>query len=160
MALEQHLRDLADKVENDSAPAPHRQAHTKRRRKAGSHSPQFDLARELQRISGVDLTRINGIDVSVAQTVISEVGLDMSRWPDEHHFAFVARTVSRQSDHGRQSDPSRHPARRQSRRHRSPHRGHDPASQPRMGFWRGGKRNVSRPLRPCAGRCRIVRHRS
>jgi transposase len=86
-ALEQHLRDLADKVENDSAPAPHRQAHTKRRRQAGSHSPQFDLARELQRISGVDLTRIDGIDVSVAQTVISEVGLDMSRWPDEHHFA-------------------------------------------------------------------------
>jgi hypothetical protein len=23
----------------------------------------------------------------------------------------------------------------------------------------GGKRSVSRPLRPCAGRCRIVRHR-
>ena len=49
--------------------------------------PQFDLGRELSRISGVDLTRIDGIDVSVAQTLISEVGLDMTRWPDEHHFA-------------------------------------------------------------------------
>ena len=39
------------------------------------------------RISGVDLTRIDGIDVGVAQTLISEVGLDMSRWQDEHHFA-------------------------------------------------------------------------
>ena len=58
-----------------------------RRRKAGSHTPQFDLGRELYRISGVDLTRIDGIDVGVAQTVISEVGLDMSRWEDEHHFA-------------------------------------------------------------------------
>ena len=27
------------------------------------------------------------IDVGVAQTVISEVGLEMSRWEDEHHFA-------------------------------------------------------------------------
>jgi hypothetical protein len=33
------------------------------------------LGRELYRISGVDLTRIDGIDVGVAQTVISEIGL-------------------------------------------------------------------------------------
>jgi transposase len=68
-------------VSGDAARAP------KRRRKAGSHAPQFDLGRELHRISGVDLTRIDGIDVGVAQTVISEVGLDMSRWEDENHFA-------------------------------------------------------------------------
>src|SRR4249920_4087095 len=30
---------------------------------------------------------IDGIDVSVAQTVISEVGLDMTRWKTEAHFA-------------------------------------------------------------------------
>src|SRR5262249_36898544 len=59
----------------------------KRRRKAGSHAPQFDLGRELHRISGVDLTRIDGIDVGVAQTVISEVGLDMTRWKTEAHSA-------------------------------------------------------------------------
>jgi len=91
-ALEQHLHSMSDKVE-DTGEMPvasaidHRQAPTKRRRKAGSHTPQFDLGHELQRISGVDLTRIDGIDVSVAQTLISEVGLDMSRWQDEHHFA-------------------------------------------------------------------------
>ena len=91
-ALEQHLGRLADKVSDNgelplASAAAHRQAHTKRRRRAGSHTPQFNLGRELQRISGVDLTRIDGIDVSVSQTVISEVGLDMSRWQDEHHFA-------------------------------------------------------------------------
>jgi hypothetical protein len=91
-ALEQHLRNLGDKVGDNgdaplASPVGPRQPHTKRRRKAGSHTPQFDLGRELQRISGVDLTRIDGIDVSVAQTVISEVGLDLSRWQDEHHFA-------------------------------------------------------------------------
>ena len=35
----------------------------------------------------MDLTRIDGIQVQTAQVVISEVGLDMTRWPDEHHFA-------------------------------------------------------------------------
>ena len=45
------------------------------------------MGRELHRISGVDLTRIDGIDVGVAQSVISEVGLDMSRWKTEAHFA-------------------------------------------------------------------------
>jgi transposase len=48
---------------------------------------RFDLNHELQRITGVDLTRIDGIDVTTGQTVISEVGLDMSRWPSEDHFA-------------------------------------------------------------------------
>src|SRR5438132_940297 len=64
-----------------------RRSGPKRRRRSGSHAPQFDLGRELHRISGVDLTRIDGIDVGVVQTVISEVGLDMSRWANEHHFA-------------------------------------------------------------------------
>lgn len=87
-ALEQHLRAFADKVrETTSDDVPATRSGPKRRRKAGSHAPQFDLGRELHRISGVDLTRIDGIDVGVAQTVISEVGLDMSRWATEHHFA-------------------------------------------------------------------------
>jgi len=41
----------------------------------------------LYRITGVDLTQIDSIDVKIAQTVISEVGLDMSRWKTEKHFA-------------------------------------------------------------------------
>src|SRR6516225_2647618 len=94
-ALQDHLQGFADQTPDTPAagdepsvtPHPRRRAGPKRRRKAGSHAPQFDLGRELYRISGVDLTRIDGIDVSVAQTLISEVGLDMTRWPDEHHFA-------------------------------------------------------------------------
>ena len=39
------------------------------------------------RITGVDLTRIDGVNVMTAQTVISEVGLDMTRWKTEAHFA-------------------------------------------------------------------------
>ena len=70
-ALERHLKGVADKVPDttpDAEPshAPSQEAQclgAKRRRKAGSHAPQFDLGRELYRISGVDLTRIDGIDV-------------------------------------------------------------------------------------------------
>jgi transposase len=78
-ALEQHLKGLADKApetvpDGERSPTALPEQHRsgpKRRRKAGSHAPQFDLGRELHRISGVDLRRIDGIDVGVAQAVIS-----------------------------------------------------------------------------------------
>jgi len=36
---------------------------------------------------GVDLTRIDGIDVTTALVVVSEIGTDMSRFPSDKHFA-------------------------------------------------------------------------
>jgi transposase len=47
----------------------------------------FDLAAELQRTIGVDLTRIDGIDVITAQVIFSEIGPNFSAFPDENHFA-------------------------------------------------------------------------
>ena len=38
-------------------------------------------------MTGVDLTRINGVDAYTALKVISEVGTDMTRWPTAKHFA-------------------------------------------------------------------------
>jgi transposase len=46
----------------------------------------FDLREELYRISGVDLTGIDGINVLTAQTVLAEVGGDMSRFETEAAF--------------------------------------------------------------------------
>jgi hypothetical protein len=57
------------------------------RRKPTKNAPRFNLGSELQRITGLDLTRIDGIDVMVAQTLLSEVGLDMSRRNTEAHFS-------------------------------------------------------------------------
>jgi transposase len=42
---------------------------------------------ELYRISGTDLTQIDGINIMTAQTIIAELGVDMSRFPTEAHFA-------------------------------------------------------------------------
>jgi transposase len=36
---------------------------------------------------GVDLTRIDGIDVTTALVVVSEIGTDMGRSPTDKHFA-------------------------------------------------------------------------
>jgi transposase len=38
-------------------------------------------------MTGVDLTQIDGIDALTALKVISEIGLDMTRWPTGKHFA-------------------------------------------------------------------------
>jgi transposase len=46
----------------------------------------MDLKSELIRICGVALTSIDGINVLTAFTVISEVGTDLSHFPDETHF--------------------------------------------------------------------------
>lgn len=62
----------------------------KKERKKGKlqkHEYPFDLRYELIRMTGVDLTNIPAIGASTALTVISEIGLDMSRWPTAKHFA-------------------------------------------------------------------------
>lgn len=60
-------------------PRPTRQ----KRRKNQAH---FDLTTALYQLIGVDLTQIDGIDALTAQTIITEVGYDMSKWPSEKHF--------------------------------------------------------------------------
>jgi hypothetical protein len=54
-------------------------------RSTSRYMAQFPLSGELLRITGVDLTQIDGINVMTAQTLISEIGLDMSRWKTEVH---------------------------------------------------------------------------
>jgi transposase len=61
-------------------------AKGKKRSKA-KNAPKFDVRERLFKMCGVDLTRINGIDVSTAMTIVSEVGTDMSRFPSDKHFA-------------------------------------------------------------------------
>jgi transposase len=50
------------------------------------NAPRFDLRTQLFKMCGVDLTRIDGIDVTTALAVISETGADMSRFATVKHF--------------------------------------------------------------------------
>jgi hypothetical protein len=51
-----------------------------------SNAPDYDLRSYLYRIAGVDLTQVHGLDSVLAQEIISEIGLDMSKWPTDKHF--------------------------------------------------------------------------
>jgi len=60
-------------------------------KKRNSHSKNAPPNREairkhLKRISGVDLSVVDGFGVSLAQTVLMEVGTDMNKFPSEKHF--------------------------------------------------------------------------
>ena len=50
------------------------------------NAPKFDLRAQLFKMCGVDLTRIDGIDVTTALAVVSETGADMSRFRTVRHF--------------------------------------------------------------------------
>ena len=51
------------------------------------NAPHFDLASELTRIYGVEITRVDGLDVMTVQTALAELGTDFRAWPSEQHFS-------------------------------------------------------------------------
>ena len=81
-------------------PTASSQTGKRRRKKASKNQPDFAIAAELQRMTGVDLTRIDGIQAMTVQTLITEAGLDMSQWPTEHHFVSWIGLAPRQDSSG------------------------------------------------------------
>src|SRR5262249_25942594 len=77
-----HIRSLETKAEPSGNLKAARKAKTKRR-----NQMEFNVREEAFRISGVDLTQIDGISESAALSLISEIGINMSPWPTEKHFA-------------------------------------------------------------------------
>jgi|GEM_PF-2012314 len=75
--LEQQIQHLQP---HDGEPAKGKQRAQRR------HSPNFDLRTQLFKMCGVDLTRIDGTDVTKVLAVISETGTDMSRFATVGHF--------------------------------------------------------------------------
>jgi transposase len=59
---------------------------TPKRGTPAKNSVHFDARTSLFEASGVDLTRIPGIDTSTALKVISEIGVDLARFPSVKHF--------------------------------------------------------------------------
>lgn len=47
----------------------------------------FDARKHLHRMTGVDLTQIDGLNTPTVLSIISEVGLEMDCWPTAKHFA-------------------------------------------------------------------------
>jgi transposase len=81
--LEQYLQQREDRSQGASLPEEKRKWRLKKKK---GNAPRFDLRGDLFRMTGTDLTKIDGIDVMTATTILSEAGWDMSKWEDEHHF--------------------------------------------------------------------------
>jgi hypothetical protein len=66
---------------------PPQQTPARTWRSSRSNPLSFDVQAYLEAMTGVNLTQIDGIDSLTALKVISEMGLDMTRWPTSKHFA-------------------------------------------------------------------------
>src|SRR5579864_6577946 len=82
--LQQYLQQREDR--SQGAPLPEEKRKERLRKKKKGNAPQFGLREGLFRMTGTDLTRIDGIDVMTATAIISEAGWDMSKWKTEDHF--------------------------------------------------------------------------
>lgn len=89
--LQRHYQIIESKADPSllkKVPRGKRAAH-------GNVPAGFDLRQELYRMTGVDLTAIDSINVLTAQSVLAEVGCDMSCFPNEAHFASFIETCPR-----------------------------------------------------------------
>lgn len=59
----------------------------KTRKRKQKNSPDFAVDKDLYRITGMDFTKVPGLDVLSIQTVISEIGINHNKWQTEKHFS-------------------------------------------------------------------------
>jgi transposase len=78
--IEQCLSEFDSQSDEPLPPRP-------KGKKPSRNAPNFDLRSHLYRISGVDFTQIDGLEALSVQAIISEVGLDPTRFPTVKHFA-------------------------------------------------------------------------
>ena len=63
-----------------------------------SNDVRFEATGPLFQALGVDLTKIQGIDVGTALVILAEIGVDVSRFPTEKHFASWLRLCPTQDE--------------------------------------------------------------
>jgi transposase len=78
----QYYQKIDSKIDTSAQPLE----QPKIKKKEPKTQPKFDMRNELYRITGVDLTKIPGLETLTLQTITSEIGLDMNKWPTEKHF--------------------------------------------------------------------------
>jgi transposase len=81
--IQRHYAAMKPRWEGSTAPT----APSTPRRHPSKNEPSFDVRADIIRITGIDLAAVMGIGAGLAQTILSEIGTDMSKWPSEKHFA-------------------------------------------------------------------------
>lgn len=69
-------------ISDDLPPLP----PSNKRNTNSKNAPNYDARSHLYRLTGVDLVAISGLNASTVQTIISEIGTDLSAFPTEKHF--------------------------------------------------------------------------
>jgi transposase len=62
-------------------------APAKPNHKKWKNEPASDIRADLIRLTGVDIAAIDGIGPTLAQTILSEIGTDMTKWATDKQFA-------------------------------------------------------------------------
>jgi hypothetical protein len=73
--IEASLPTFADRSQGQPLPP------ASRPRKQGRNQPAFPVRAPLHRLTGVDVRQIEGLDETTSLVILSEIGLDMRRWP-------------------------------------------------------------------------------
>lgn len=77
--IQAHLQRFADRGTGEPPPPGPKP-------RADRHDLSFDATAELYRVAGVDLTAVDGLQAHTVLKLLSEFGLDMTRWPSAKHF--------------------------------------------------------------------------
>lgn len=80
-AIEQHYHQCPPAAEDLPPLPPSAKTNTH-----SKNAPAFDVRAHLYRLTGVDLTAIDGLNASTVQEIVSEIGTQMDKWPTEKHF--------------------------------------------------------------------------
>jgi transposase len=81
--IERVFHKIPSRLDPASQPLKPLKRNSKRKTK---NSPDFDLRTQLYRITGVDLTQVDGLNATTVQEIIADIGSDMSKWPTSKHF--------------------------------------------------------------------------
>ncbi|EAL59504.1 ISPpu9, transposase [Wolbachia endosymbiont of Drosophila ananassae] len=60
---------------------------SKIKNRSTKNRPNFSIHEELHRVTGMDFTKVPGLDALSIQTIISETGINHNKWPTEKHFS-------------------------------------------------------------------------
>lgn len=80
--IENLLINMEKKEGTEQVPRSSKRSQTRKQ----TNIPLFDIRSHLYKITGVDLTRIDGLNSYSCLVILSEIGTDMSRWPTVKHF--------------------------------------------------------------------------
>lgn len=85
VACDEEIKKELEKFSDKNPPSM--KGNPKGKKKPAKNAPRFDLTSYLLSLTGVDLTKIPGINGVNALSLVSEIGLNMSCWKSEKQFS-------------------------------------------------------------------------